>query len=63
VRVELELPGGYGAITASGLVVRNVADGSGVSFEGLETDTLDLLDRFVLGVRHQLAQRFAQAGG
>ena len=63
VRVELDLPGGYGAVTASGRVVRNVADGSGVSFEGLDTETLDLLDRFVLGVRHQLAQRFAQAGG
>jgi len=63
VRVELDLPGGYGAVAASGRVVRNVADGSGVSFEGLETETLDLLDRFVLGVRHQLAQRFAQAGG
>jgi hypothetical protein len=63
VRVELDLPGGYGAIKASGRIVRNVADGSGVSFEGLDTETLDLVDRFVLGVRHQLAQRFAQAGG
>ena len=34
--------------------------GKGTRFE---TETLDLLDRFVLGVRHQLAQRFAQAGG
>jgi PilZ domain len=63
VRVALELPGGYGEITASGRVVRNVADGSGVSFEGLAAETLDRIDRFVLAVRHQLAQRFAQAGG
>jgi PilZ domain len=63
VRVALELPGGYGEITASGRVVRNVADGSGVSFEGLASETLDRIDRFVLAVRHQLAQRFAQAGG
>jgi hypothetical protein len=63
VRVALELPGGYGEITASGRVVRNVADGSGVSFEGLDPQTLDRLDRFVVAVRHQLAQRFAQAGG
>jgi PilZ domain len=62
VRVALELPGGHGAIAAAGRVVRNVADGSGVSFEGLDPDTLALLDRFVLGVRHQLAQRFAQSG-
>ena len=63
VRLELDLPGGYGAITASGRVVRNVADGSGVRFDGVEPETLELLDRFVLGVRHQLAQRFAQSGG
>jgi hypothetical protein len=63
VRVALDLPGGYGEITASGRVVRNVADGSGVSFEGLAAETLDRIDRFVLAVRHQLAQRFAQAGG
>jgi PilZ domain len=63
VRVEIDLPGGYGAMTAIGRVVRNVADGSGVSFEGLDAETLDLVDRFVLAVRHQLAHRFAQAGG
>jgi hypothetical protein len=35
-----------------------------VSFEGLDAETLDLVDRFVIAVRHQLAQRFAaQAGG
>jgi hypothetical protein len=33
-----------------------------VSFEGLEPETMNLLDSFVLAVRHQLAQRFAQAG-
>jgi hypothetical protein len=63
VRVEIDLPGGYGAMAATGRVVRNVADGSGVSFEGLDAETLDLVDRFVLAVRHQLAHRFAQAGG
>jgi hypothetical protein len=39
-----------------------VPAGSGVSFEGLDEATVDRLDRFVLGVRHQLAQRFARAG-
>jgi hypothetical protein len=63
VRVALELPAGYGAVTAAGRVVRNVAAGSGVSFEGLDGETAALIDRFVLGVRHQLAQRFAQSGG
>ena len=63
VRVELELPGGFGTVTAVGRVVRNIASGSGVSFEGLDPDTRNLLDNFVLAVRHQLAQRFAQAGG
>jgi hypothetical protein len=63
VRVALELPGGYGAVTATGRVVRNVVDGSGVRFDGLDTETLERLDRFVLGVRHQLAQRLAQTGG
>jgi hypothetical protein len=62
VRVTLELPGGFGELTASGRVVRNVPAGSGVSFEGLDEATVDRLDRFVLGVRHQLAQRFARAG-
>jgi hypothetical protein len=63
VRVVLALPGGFGEVTATGRIVRNVADGSGVRFEDLDRETLDRLDRFVLGVRHQLAQRFAQAGG
>jgi hypothetical protein len=63
VRVSLELPGGFGELTASGRVVRNVPAGSGVSFEGLDEATIERLDGFVLGVRHQLAQRFARAGG
>jgi hypothetical protein len=63
VRVELDLPGGFGAVSAVGRIVRNVADGSGVSFEDLEPETLERLDRFVLAVRHQLAQRFAQVNG
>jgi hypothetical protein len=63
VRVALELPGGFGELTASGRVVRNVPAGSGVSFEGLDEVTVERLDGFVLGVRHQLAQRFARAGG
>jgi hypothetical protein len=62
VRVELDLPGGHGTVVASGRVVRNVADGSGVSFDSIDADTQKTLDGFVLGVRHQLAQRFAQAG-
>jgi hypothetical protein len=62
VRVALDLPGGFGEVTAAGRIVRNVADGSGVSFEDLDHETLERLDRFVLGVRHQLAQRFAQDG-
>jgi hypothetical protein len=62
VRVVLDLPGGFGTVTASGRVVRNIPAGSGVSFEGLEADTMNVLDSFVLAVRHQLAQRFAQAG-
>ena len=62
VRVSLELPGGFGELTASGRVVRNVPAGSGVSFEGLDVATVERLDGFVLGVRHQLAQRFARAG-
>ncbi len=61
VRVELDLPGGHGTVTASGRVVRNVSDGSGVSFDAIDSDTQQTLDGFVLGVRHQLAQRFAQA--
>ena len=61
VRVELDLPGGHGSVTANGRIVRNVADGSGVSFDDIETETQQTLDGFVLGVRHQLAQRFAQA--
>jgi hypothetical protein len=61
VRVELDLPGGHGSITANGRIVRNVSDGSGVSFDSIDTETQQTLDGFVLGVRHQLAQRFAQA--
>jgi hypothetical protein len=61
VRVELDLPGGHGNVTASGRVVRNVADGSGVNFDSIDAETQKTLDGFVLGVRHQLAQRFAQA--
>jgi hypothetical protein len=41
--------------------VRNVNDGSGVSFDSIDAETQQTLDGFVLGVRHQLAQRFAQA--
>jgi hypothetical protein len=41
--------------------VRNVSDGSGVSFDAIDDETQQTLDGFVLGVRHQLAQRFAQA--
>jgi len=62
VRVELDLPGGHGTVVASGRVVRNVADGSGVNFDSIDAETQKTLDGFVLGVRHQLAQRFAQAG-
>jgi hypothetical protein len=43
-------------------VVRNVAGGSGVHFDDIDVDSQQMLDAFVLGVRHQLAQRFAQAG-
>jgi hypothetical protein len=63
VRVELDLPGGHGNVTATGRVVRNVADGSGVNFDSIDADTQRMLDGFVLGVRHQLAQRFAQVAG
>ena len=62
VRVALTLPGGHGIVRASGRVVRNVADGSGVSFDEIDRESQQMLDKFVLGVRHQLAQRFAQAG-
>jgi PilZ domain len=62
VRVELDLPGGHGTVVATGRVVRNVADGSGVNFDSIDAETQKTLDGFVLGVRHQLAQRFAQAG-
>jgi PilZ domain len=62
VRVELELPGGHGTVQATGRVVRNVADGSGVNFDHIDDESQRMLDAFVLGVRHQLAQRFAQAG-
>jgi PilZ domain len=62
VRVALELPGGHGTVKATGHVVRNVADGSGVHFDEIDPDSQKMLDAFVLGVRHQLAQRFAQAG-
>jgi hypothetical protein len=62
VRVELDLPGGHGTVRATGHVVRNVADGSGVHFDEIDADSQKMLDAFVLGVRHQLAQRFAQAG-
>jgi hypothetical protein len=62
VRVELELPGGHGSVKANGRIVRAAGAGSGVSFEGIDAGTQQRLDEFVLGVRHQLAQRFAQAG-
>jgi hypothetical protein len=62
VRVALALPGGHGTVRASGRVVRNVADGSGVHFDEIDAESQKMLDAFVLGVRHQLAQRFAQAG-
>jgi PilZ domain len=62
VRVALQLPGGHGTVHATGHVVRNVADGSGVHFDEIDADSQKMLDAFVLGVRHQLAQRFAQAG-
>jgi hypothetical protein len=61
LRVELELPGGHGCVTASGRVVRGLPTGTGVSFEGLDTETQTLVDGFVLAVRHQLARRFAEA--
>jgi PilZ domain len=61
VRVELDLPGGHGTVSATGRIVRNVSDGSGVSFDSIDAETQQTLDGFVLGVRHQLAQRFAQA--
>jgi hypothetical protein len=63
VRVELELPDGHGRVASNGRVVRNDDAGSGVSFEGIEPDAQKLLDGFVLGMRHQLAQRFGRAGG
>jgi hypothetical protein len=62
VRVELALPGSHGSVRATGRIVRTAGTGSGVSFEGIDPETQRLLDEFVLGVRHQLAQRFAQAG-
>jgi hypothetical protein len=62
VRVSLDLPGGHGTVSATGRVVRNVADGSGVNFDDIDGESQKMLDAFVLGVRHQLAQRFAQAG-
>jgi hypothetical protein len=62
VRVALDLPGGHGTVHATGRVVRNVADGSGVHFDAIDDKSQKMLDAFVLGVRHQLAQRFAQAG-
>jgi PilZ domain len=62
VRIELSLPGGHGTVNASGRVVRNVAGGSGVHFDDIDAESKQMLDAFVLGVRHQLAQRFAQAG-
>jgi hypothetical protein len=42
--------------------LRNVPAGSGVRFVGLDAETRKLIDNFVLGVRHQLAQRFARGG-
>jgi hypothetical protein len=62
VRIELALPGGHGGVRVTGRIVRTTASHSGVSFEGVDAETERLLDAFVLGVRHQLAERFARAG-
>jgi hypothetical protein len=43
--------------------VRNVPARSGVRFVWLDAERQNLIDGFVRGVRHQLAQRFARAGG
>jgi hypothetical protein len=63
------------AIRSSGLVAPRPADFQSVNLHVRHArftarvvqvrgaETLERLDRFVLGVRHQLAQRFAQTGG
>ena len=61
MRVAIDLPGGLGSITADGVVVRAGHGGSAVRFAAIEEGDREFLDRFVLGVRHQLAPRFAAA--
>jgi hypothetical protein len=62
VRVALDLPGGHGRVEAGSSIVRNEPAGSVVRLEDLDAGTQQRLDGFVLGVRHQLARRFARAG-
>jgi PilZ domain-containing protein len=61
MRVELELPGGGGAVSADGLVIRTGQAGSAIRFESIDPEQQRMLDHFVVGVRHQLARRFAAA--
>lgn len=61
LRVAIELPGRAGVVTAQGTVVRGTPIESAICFTSVEAADQELLERFVLTVRRELARRFAAA--
>jgi hypothetical protein len=61
VRVGIELAASMGTVTSEARVIRSTADKTALAFDGLEPQAEALIDRFVVGVRHELARRFAAA--
>ena len=61
VRVAIELPGTAGVVEARGTVARSTATESGVRFTQVQPQDQELLERFVMTVRRELARRFAAA--
>lgn len=61
VRVEIDLPGDGGTVSASGTVVRSTPLESAVAFVAMDAGDRMTMDAFVTSVRDAVARRFAAA--
>jgi hypothetical protein len=60
VEVAIQMPHGGPEVRGRGLIVRVLAQGTGVRFTDIDEPSRDILDSMVLSIRAALARRFAE---
>jgi hypothetical protein len=63
VEVTIQMPHDGPEVKARGIIVRTLAEGTGIRFTDIEPAARDHLDSMVLSIRAALARRFAEQAG